>query len=136
VTSLHGNAVEACARSRSAERGSVTIVVAGLLAVVLAFSLGAADLARVLAASARAQTAADAAALAAVQELAIGSDRDASEPAAEYAGRNGAALVRCSCPPGGTEATVDVAVPVGELLLFSDDRFVQASARAVLDLPG
>jgi secretion/DNA translocation related TadE-like protein len=120
---------------RTEDRGSVTIVVAGLLTVGLVFSLGVADLARVLAASGRAQTAADASALAAVEELAMGSGRDPAEPAREYAARNGASLVHCVCPTDGTEAIVEVRIRVGALLLLSDDRSVGASARAVVDLP-
>ena len=33
----------------------------------------------------------------------------------------------------GLEATVDIVMPVGPLLLFEDDRVVRASARAVVD---
>jgi Flp pilus assembly protein TadG len=102
---------------------------------MLVLSLGAADLARVLVASARAQTAADAAALAAAQELAVPSEVDPSDAAAEYASRNDAVLVACSCPDGGSEATVEVRVAVGPLLLFADDRIVRGAARAVVDLP-
>jgi secretion/DNA translocation related TadE-like protein len=122
-------------RRRSAQRGSVTIVVAGVLSAVLVLSLGAADLARVLVTSARAQTAADAAALAAAQELAVPSEVEPSDAAAEYASRNGGLLVSCSCPDGGSEATVEVRVAVGPLLLFADDRAVRAAARAVVELP-
>jgi Putative Flp pilus-assembly TadE/G-like len=55
---------------RDHERGSVSIVVVALMAMALVLAMGAADLARVLTGAARAQTAADAAALAAAQELA------------------------------------------------------------------
>ena len=91
------------------ERGSVSIVVVALMAVALALSMGAADLARVLTGAARAQTAADAAALAAAQELAVGSSGSApGDLAAEYAGRNDAVLTSCTCDAGGTEAVVTV----------------------------
>ena len=119
----------------ASERGSVTIVTAGVLVLALMLSLAAADLARVLAASAHAQTAADASALAAAQELALPGGVAAADVAAEYASRNDAVLVDCTCPPGGFEATVAVRRSVGALLLFDDDRTVEAWARAVVDLP-
>jgi secretion/DNA translocation related TadE-like protein len=113
--------------------GSVSVIVAAIVAAMVVLGLGAADLARVLVAASRAQTAADAASLAAAQELALPSDRSPEEIAAEYAARNAAELVRCACEEGGLEATVDVVVPVGPLLLFEDDRVVRASARAVVE---
>jgi secretion/DNA translocation related TadE-like protein len=117
------------------ERGSVSIVVASILAAVVVFTLGAADVARVLTVAATAQTAADAAALAAAQELAMPSDLEPENVAGEYAARNDATLVSCSCSSGTFEAVVTVRAPVGPLLLFADDRAVQARARAVVDLP-
>jgi secretion/DNA translocation related TadE-like protein len=112
------------------QQGSVTIVAAGLLVLSLVLSLGVADLARVLVASARAQNAADSAALAAAQELALSGVRDPADVATEYAARNGASLVNCSCPEDGFQATVEVRVPIGSLLLFADDRSIISSARA------
>jgi secretion/DNA translocation related TadE-like protein len=123
------------AGARDAQRGSVTIVAAGLLVLALALSLGVADVARVLVASARAQNAADAAALAAAQALALSGLRDPADAAAEYAARNGASVVTCSCHEDGFHATVEVRLPVGSLLLFSDDRSVTSSARAEVVLP-
>lgn len=120
---------------RDAQRGSVTIVAAGLLVLALVLSLGVADLARVLVASARAQIAADAAALAAAQELALSGVRDPADAATEYAARNGASLVNCSCHEDDFHATVEVRVPVGPLLLFSDDRSVTSRAGAEVVLP-
>jgi secretion/DNA translocation related TadE-like protein len=113
--------------------GSVSVIVAAIVSVIVVLGLGAADLARVLVAASRAQTAADAASLAAAQELALPSDRSTEEIAAEYAARNAAELVRCECEEGGLEATVDVVMRVGPLLLFGDDRVVRASARAVVE---
>jgi hypothetical protein len=89
----------------------------------------------VLVTAANAQTAADAAALAAVQELAMPSGLVPGEIAAEYAERNGASMVSCECPEESFEAVVTVRVPVGTLLLFDDDRVVEVVARAVVDLP-
>jgi secretion/DNA translocation related TadE-like protein len=121
----------------SPERGSVSIVVVALMAVVLVLAVGVADLARVLTRAAHAQTAADAAALAAAQELASagGASVEPADLAAAYAERNGAVLTACSCEPGGTEAVVTVIVQVGSLVLAPDDRVVTAHARAVVDIP-
>jgi uncharacterized membrane protein len=126
-------------RGVPAQRGSVSIVAAGLMCVALVLAMGAADLARVLTSAARAQTAADAAALAAAQELVAPSGGDpAPTPAlvaADYAARNDAVLAACSCVVGGTEAVVTVHIPVGSLLFGPDDRVVTARARAVVDAP-
>jgi hypothetical protein len=94
----------------------------------------AADLSRASAARGRAQTAADAAALAAAQELVAPSDIMPGEAAAEYAARNGAHLVECACPVGGREATVIVEVEA-ELPFLDQTRTVRASARAVVAAP-
>ena len=111
------------------ERGSVTVVAAAVLAMALVLGLGGADLARTLIAQARAQTAADAAALAVAQELAVPSGLDPNEVARDYAARNGGQVVTCDCDGGASEDTVEVRVPVGPLLLFADDRVVLARAR-------
>lgn len=120
---------------RDSQRGSVSIVVAAILAALVVLALGAADLARVLSVAASAQTAADAAALAAAQELAFPSELDPGEVAEEYAARNGAAMTSCRCDRDTFEAVVTVRSSVGPLLLFADDRAVVASARAVVDVP-
>jgi len=122
------------AGSRS-ERGAVTLVVAAAAALAVVLAAATADLSRVLVAAARAQTAADAAALAATRELALPGDPEPAAVAAEYAARNGASLVSCRCDRGTFEAVVAVRLPVGPLLLFDDDRSVGASARAVVVLP-
>lgn len=113
------------------QRGSVTVVVAAIAALTLVLAMGCADVARALTASARAQNAADAAALAVAQELAFPGGRDPAELAAEYAARNGATVIASSV--SGFEVIVEVAVPVGTLLLFPDDRVATATARAVVD---
>lgn len=117
------------------ERGSVSVLVAAIIAIVVVLALGTADVARVLAVAASAQTAADVSALAAVQELAMPSGRVPAEVAGEYAERNGASLVSCECPVESFEAVVTVRMPIGRLLLFGGDRLVEAAARAVVDLP-
>jgi secretion/DNA translocation related TadE-like protein len=117
------------------ERGSVTVVAAAILAVSLVLALGGADLARTLIAQARGQTAADAAALAAAQELAVPRGLDPQGVAREYAARNGAQVTSCTCDAGTNEAVVEVRVPVGRLLLFPDDRTVLVRARATVAMP-
>jgi secretion/DNA translocation related TadE-like protein len=118
------------------EEGSASIVVAAIAAALVVLALGAADVARVLVAAASAQTAADAAALAAAQELALPGELEPADVAFEYAGRNGATVVACECERETFEAVVTVRMPVGPLLLFPDDRAVEASARGIVDLPG
>jgi len=122
-------------RHLGGEHGSASIVVAAIVAALVVLALGVADLARVLTVAARAQTAADAAALASAQELALPGEADPADVAREYAARNGAEMAVCACAPGTFEAVVTVRAVVGPLLFFADDRVVQASARAVVDLP-
>lgn len=121
--------------SAHVERGSISIVVAGVATIALVASLGLADVGKALVARARARAAADAAALAAAQELALPSSRTPVELASDYAARNGAELVSCACAPVSLDATVEVAVPVGAMFLASDGLTVRARARAVVDLP-
>jgi secretion/DNA translocation related TadE-like protein len=97
--------------------------------------MGAADVGRALISRSRAEAVADLAALAAAQELALPSGMDPSTVAAEYADRNGARLLSCSCAPGTLEAVVEVAVPVRGFLLPLEDRELVGVARAVVDLP-
>jgi secretion/DNA translocation related TadE-like protein len=123
-------------RGARGERGSVSLLVAGIVAAMVMLSMGAADVARVLHAASTAQTAADAAALAAAQALAI--EEEGPTPrdlAGEYAARNGAALEACECEPGTFVATVSVRMAVGDLFLVGGDRTVLARARAGVDLP-
>jgi uncharacterized membrane protein len=114
----------------------VSVVAAVVIGVALICTMGVADVAKALVARAHAQAAADAAALAAVQELAVPGGADPEAVAGEYAGRNGATIISCDCVAGSTEATVRVSMPVGSLLLLPDDRTVAAAARAVVDVPG
>jgi len=119
-----------------AERGAVSIVaVTGALVLCLG-ALGAADLGAMLFARARAQSAADAAALAAVTEQAPVLERgsDPEQAARDEAERNGATLTRCECSVGSTEATVEVTItPQLGFLSGWFGRAARASARAALD---
>jgi secretion/DNA translocation related TadE-like protein len=118
------------------ERGSVSVVVAAAIGMALVVTMGAADVGRALIARSRAEAVADLAALAAAQELAFPSGTDPAALAADFAIRNGARLVSCSCADGTSEAIVRVAVPVRGFLLPLADRDVIGVARAVVDLPG
>ena len=114
----------------------MSVLVAGGLAALVVFSMGVADVARVMLAASRAQTSADAAALAAAQALALDErEPPPAELAADYASINGAVLETCTCDPGAFAATVEVRILVGDLFLFRDDRAVLARARADVDLP-
>ena len=101
----------------------MTVVVAGLtLLLGLALGTGAAEVGGAASARARAQIAADAAALAAVAEsLPSGAGRPV-EAAADYAESNGGRLVKCYCDEGATAMQVVVAADG-----------VEAEARAVMD---
>jgi secretion/DNA translocation related TadE-like protein len=114
------------------QRGSVTILAAGVLLLSGVLALATVDLLRALEAKATAQTAADAAALAAAQEIALSSSEVPAEAAADYARLNGATLLECRCPSGGSEAVVRVEVPV-RLVFVGRDRTVTGRARAVIE---
>jgi secretion/DNA translocation related TadE-like protein len=117
--------------SARSEEGSVTIVAAATIVLAAVLVLVCVDVFRALDARARAQTAADAAALAAAQQLVVPGTSSPEEEAAEYASRNGARLLSCSCEPGSLEAVVSVELPV-RLVFLSPERRVTAFARAVV----
>jgi secretion/DNA translocation related TadE-like protein len=118
----------------SDERGSVTIVAAGAIVVVLVCTMGVADVGRVLTERSRAQTAADAAALAAAQDLAL-DDGDPAVDASSLAVMNGADLVSCVCDRGSFEAVVRVRRAFDGLLLLPGSHQIEISARAVVETP-
>ena len=122
-------------RRRTSERGSVSVVVAAAVGMALVVTMGAADVGRALVARARAEAVADLAALAVAQELVLPTGVEPSRIAADYADRNGATLVSCSCSAGSLEATVRVVVDVRGFLLPLPDRVVVGVARAVVDVP-
>lgn len=117
------------------EDGSVSVVVAAVVLLALVLSIGLADVARVLVARSHARTAADAAALAVAQELALPTGAAPVDVAAQFAERNGATVTACACVAGTFEATVTVSIGVDGFLLVSGARTVTARARAVVDLP-
>ena len=118
------------------ERGALSIVVVtGALALCL-FALCAADLGSMLVTRARAQSAADAAALAAVVQQApvLGRGRDPEGAARAEVEANGGVLERCECVVGNAEATVEVSMQprLGIVAAWFGAR-VHAVARAGLD---
>jgi secretion/DNA translocation related TadE-like protein len=117
------------------ERGSVSIVAAATIGMVLVLIMGSTDVAHVLVARAHAETAADASSLAAAQELAIPSGRDPCEVAAEYASRNRASLQSCAVNTDAYDVTVGVTVDAGSLLLFPGPHLVGARSSAAVDVP-
>jgi secretion/DNA translocation related TadE-like protein len=122
--------------SREPERGSSSVVAAAIMMMVVVMALATADVARALAAVSRAQGAADAAALAAAQQMVEPTGDSPSAVADRFAQANGAQLVQCDCTPGGSQAVVTVRVEISGLLLLRSGRSTTATARAVLDLPG
>lgn len=112
------------------ERGSASLVLVVAMAFGAILAAFAADLARVAAVRARAQAAADAAALAAAQELVIPT-RHPAEAASEYAGSNGARLSECRCEPTGDEVVVTVEA-TAHLDFLGGERTLRATARAVV----
>jgi len=117
------------------ERGSVSLVLAAGILVTIVLTMGVADLARVLIARSSARTAADAAALAAAQELAFPTGLDPAALAADFAAANDATLTSCACELGTFEALVEVRVEAGDLLLLPGAPVLTSRARAVVDLP-
>ena len=118
------------------ERGSVSVLMAGVLAILLLCSLGIADVGRVVLGRAEAQNAADAAALAAAQDLAypvVGADPAASAEA--WAAANGATLTACRCETDATRVSVQVKKTVGPLRLLPAQVDIVASASAAVVVP-
>jgi secretion/DNA translocation related TadE-like protein len=115
------------------ERGAVSMLMLALLVMGLVLVLAAGRLGTALSGRAHAESAADAAALAAADSLALGNGgADAESAARDVAERNGAHLVSCDCSGASAEVVVEVDLPVlGH---------AQAHARAVVEatclLPG
>lgn len=99
-------------RGSARECGGVSIVALGVLVFALGLTLGAARLGAALVGRARAESAADAAALAAADELALGQGSVEAEAAATAtAARNGARVVECDCAGDGATVVVEIDVP-------------------------
>lgn len=118
------------------QRGSITVLAAAMLLMLGVLALGVADVGRVLAARERAQTAADASALAAADLLALPTDETPAEAAVAEAEINGAVVDRCTCDEGSTSVDVEVSVSVAGFHLLPGVHVVRATARAVVDTAG
>lgn len=119
------------------DRGNVSIAMLALAAVVAMLILGLGDLTIFLLARAKAQTAADAAALAAAAEQVPGIGRDPTQQARRLAKANGADLTGCACRPEARSATVEVQIPVRFAVIRAlGVRRVVGRARAEVDLKG
>lgn len=112
------------------ERGSATVLVLAMLGALLLAGAGIGVLAQGQVAAIRAQTAADAAALAAAPETFFG--KDPTNQAREYARVNGATLVECDCRLDPTWQTrrVKVSVRVPLAIWALDNAGVTRSAVA------
>ena len=89
------------------ERGNVSVLMVGGVALAAVLCLGVARVGGAAVLAARADTAADAAALAGADALALGhSSAAAADAARAAAGDNGARLVSCTCRDGIAEVVV------------------------------
>ncbi|MCG2818265.1 MAG: NlpC/P60 family protein [Actinomycetia bacterium] len=101
------------------QRGSVTILMIACLFLVLSLCLLTVDIGLYLTARHRAQNAADAASLAAVQQSfpLFGTGQQPEAAASKIAGANGATLEMIEVSDGGSHVEVEVSVRPGSLLL-------------------
>ena len=117
------------------QRGSVGILLAAVVVLTAVLVAGLGRLTGGVLAVSRAQTAADAAALAAAGELAAGRTAgDAERTASLTAAANGARLLRCECAGPAVTVHVSVALPSSRPV----SGLVRAAARAELhpECPG
>lgn len=126
--------------SITCDAGSVSVAIIAGTAFVMVIMLGLVDLSIFFVARARAQTAADASALAAAGELLPQTARGgrnesaAEEQAGRFASANQARLLFCDCRRGQS-VTVVVAIPVRFVMISPvAPREVKARARAQIDL--
>jgi secretion/DNA translocation related TadE-like protein len=114
------------------ERGGVSILMLVVLVFGLLLTLGVSRLGVALAGRARADTAADAAALAAADSLALGRGSGAAvEAARDTAATNGARLVSCEC--AGTDAEVVVELDLGVLGVARGHARAEVDVRCAFD---
>ena len=120
---------------RARDRGGITILMLVVLAFGLLLTLGVSRLGVAIIGRARADTAADAAALAAADSLALGrGSADAADAARVTAASNGAHLVSCTC--AGTSAEVVVDLDLGVLGSARGHAKAAVDPRCFFDLPG
>jgi secretion/DNA translocation related TadE-like protein len=121
--------------SRSRQVGSAGVLLCGVVAVTAVLALGLGRVTTVVISASRAQTAADAAALAAAGELAAGrSGGEAERIASMTATANGARLLHCDCGGPAVIVAVTVTLPTSG----PGSGLVRAAARAELhpECPG
>ncbi|HEV8628114.1 MAG TPA: Rv3654c family TadE-like protein [Acidimicrobiia bacterium] len=121
--------------ARGGSAGSAGVLLCAVVALAAVLTLGLGRLATAGLAVARAQTAADAAALAAAGELAAGrTPGEAERIASLTASANGARLLRCDCGGSAVIVAVTVTLPASG----PASGLVRAAARAELhpECPG
>lgn len=116
--------------------GAVSVLMLALLALAGLLCLATADAANVVLARSRAQTAADAAALAAAaaQHKLDATPHAAKDAARAVAEANHAELVSCDCPVHGSRATVVVRLVTRIRMLGVAPGSVTASSTAAVEL--
>lgn len=116
-----------------AERGSVAVLACGLIAVAMVLAVAVVGVGGAVVLAGRAEAAADGAALAAADTLALGQRSVACAAASLVAELDGAHLVECHLEPEAVEVVVQLAGHGGDLVLALG-RTVRARARAEVDL--
>jgi secretion/DNA translocation related TadE-like protein len=120
------------------ERGGVSVVMLAVLVFGALLALGAARLGGALVGRARAESAADAAALAAADRLALGGGAPAARSAAvRTAEHNDARLVSCACAGTSAAVVVEVDLPAWSAVFGPARGRAKAEVRpeCVVDLP-
>ena len=108
------------------ERGNVSVIAVAGVGLALVLCLGIAKVGGAVMLGARADTAADAAALAGADALALGrSPGRAADAARAAAADNGARLVSCACAGSTAEVVVEIVAGIGR---------AHGQARAEVDL--
>jgi secretion/DNA translocation related TadE-like protein len=113
------------------ERGSVAVIVCGLIALAMALAVAVVLVAGAIVLAGRAEAAADAAALAGADSVALGARRLACAAASAVAESNEARLVDCDVGDGAVEVVVELTGD-GPIAL---GRTVRARSRAEISAP-
>jgi secretion/DNA translocation related TadE-like protein len=122
-----------------AERGAVSVLMLAVLVVGLVLATGAARLGGALVGRARAESAADASALAAADRLALGDGSAAARAAADAtATSNDARLVSCDCSGTTAEVVVEIDLPAWGAVFGPARGRAKAEVRpeCVVEVPG
>jgi secretion/DNA translocation related TadE-like protein len=112
------------------EAGSVAVLVCGLIALAVVLMLAIVGLGGAVVLAGRAEAAADAAALAGADTVALGTGSRACGAASLVAQTDGARVVECDVEPGAVEVVVELEGSGAAAL----GRSVRARARAEIDL--